>query len=283
MSNGPHRAATELALSSTTPKPSSPSEPAAQAATAPAMDPEATDKAGASREKRGPLHIGITAVSPEGSALCYRELFRYASSLIGDSGHPTVTMHNLPFEQYLAAVERDDWHAIGEMLLKSAHALKQAGAEFAICPDNVMQHGLHLAEHGSPLPWMTMTEMVASAIAADGRKIVGLVGTRMVMFGSTYQTHLGLKGIKVIVPDAMDAAAIDGIIFEQLVHGQVLDESREIFAGVIKKLQDKGAEGLIAGFSESGLILSRETCVIPMYDPVGLLAHGAVARSIADC
>lgn len=227
-----------------------------------------------------PKHIGITAVSPEGSALCYTEIFRRASTLIGDSGHPVVSMHNLPFEQYLAAAERDDWHAIGEMLLASAKALAAAGAEFAICPDNVMQHGIHLAEHASPLPWMTMTEMVASAIAADGRKVVGLVGTRMVMFGSTYQTHLGLKGIKVIVPDAMDGAAIDGIIFEQLIHGKVLPESREVFAQIIAKLQDRGAEGLIAGFSESGLILSEATCPLPMYDPVGLLAHGAVSRAV---
>src|SRR5690606_31478003 len=56
-------------------------------------------------------HIGIAAVSPEGSALCYREIFRHAKRLIGERGHPPVTLHNEPFEEYISAALRDDWHA----------------------------------------------------------------------------------------------------------------------------------------------------------------------------
>jgi len=249
------------------PADSAPSRPASSAA--------------AAKPRTGPRHIGIVGVSPEGSSLCYREVLRYASTLIGDVGHPTVSVHNLPFERYLSAVERDDWHTVGELLKQSAAALAAGGAEFAICPDNVMQHGIYLAEHGSALPWLTMTEIVASAVSADSRKIVGLIGTRMVTLGSAYQTHLGLKQVKVIVPDLTDAQAIDSIIFEELVHGVVRQESRETFAKVIGKLQEKGAEGLIVGFSESGLIIDGAVSSLPIYDPVGLLAHASVMRSVA--
>jgi aspartate racemase len=139
-------------------------------------------------------HIGIAAVSPEGSALCYREIFRYASRIMGERGHPRVTIHNEPLEAYVDAVRRDDWHTVGELLLKSARLLAAAGAEFCIVPDNLMQHGVHLAESLSPIPWLTMIELVSERVARDGRRSVGLIGTKMVMFGSTYQTHLGIRG-----------------------------------------------------------------------------------------
>ena len=225
-------------------------------------------------------HIGIVAVSPEGSALCYRELFRYALHHVGDRGHPVVSMHGEPFENYLAALAKDDWHAIGELLLKSARALKAAGAEFCICPDNVAQNGIHLIESASPLPWLTMTEMVTNAVARDERQVVGLIGTKMVMHGSTYQALLGLKRIKVIVPDGPDADALNAIIFGELVHGDVVPESRQRIIEIIEKLKDKGAEGLIMAFSEGALMLDAYNSPLPIYDPVGLLAHGALGRSL---
>ena len=232
-----------------------------------------------SPELRRAKHIGIAAVSPEGSALCYRELFRYAIHHVGEKGHPTVSMHGEPFEEYLAAIVRDDWHTIGELLLKSARALKAAGAEFCICPDNLAQNGIHLIESVSPLPWLTMTEMVTHAVAKDGRKIIGLIGTNMVMHGSPYQALLGLEGIKVIVPEKADADVLNTIIFGELVHGDVLPESRARIINITEKLKAKGAEGLILAFSEGALVIDSYNSPLPIYDPVGLLAHGALARS----
>ena len=229
-----------------------------------------------------PKHIGIAAVSPEGSAFCYREIFRYAGQILGDSGHPVVSMHGEPFEKYLAAVLRDDWHAVGELLLKSSRVLAAAGAEFCITPDNVMQHGVHLAEHQSPIPWMTMTDLVAESVVSDGRKTVGLVGTRMVMFGSTYQTLLGIKGVKVIVPKGEDAEEMDGIIFRELVHGEVNPKSQRSMVEIIARLRDAGAEGVVLGFSESSLLVNAGNSPLPVYDPVGLLAHSAVMHAVGQ-
>lgn len=199
-------------------------------------------------------HIGIVAVSPEGSALCYREILRRATALVGDSGHPIVSLHNQPFELYLNAVMRDDWHAIGYLLRRSAEVLARAGAEFCITPDNVVQHGVQLAESGSPVPWLTMTGLVAERVAADGRRVVGVIGTKMVMFGSTYQTHLGMRGVKVIAPAADDAEAIESIIFRELVHGEIHPASRERLVGAVKRLADRGADGVVIASSELPLI-----------------------------
>ncbi len=221
-------------------------------------------------------HIGIVAVSPEGSALCYREIFRRAGAIMGDSGHPLVTLHNEPFERYLQAVLKDDWHTVGEMLTRSAKILAAAGADFCITPDNVMQHAVQLAEVGSPIPWLTMTDMVANAVVAKGCKRVGLIGTKLVMFGSTYQTHLGLKGIRVGVPSPEDADEIDAIIFRELVHGTIVEASRERMLVAIKRLADAGCEGVILGCSEAPLLITSESSPIPVFDATGLLADGAL-------
>jgi aspartate racemase len=227
-----------------------------------------------------PKHIGIVAVSPEGSALCYRDISRYLSHLVGDAGHPIVTLHNEPFEHYMQALVRDDWHAIGELLLRSARTLAKAGAEFVITPDNVMQHGVHLVETHAPVPWLKMTELVAHAVTNDRRRTVGVIGTKLVTFGSAYQTILGIRGVKVIAPEARDAHFIDTLIFSELVHGQVRDESRRQLLDVVARLVERGAEAIILGSTEIPLLLDRDNAPVPVYDSVQLLAEGAVRYSL---
>lgn len=225
-------------------------------------------------------HFGIVGVSPEGTALCYREIFRYARRVLGEHGHPAVTIHNLPFEQYVEAARRDDWPAVGDLLRRSADLLAAAGAEFCIVPDNLMQHGIHWAESGSRIPFLAMTDLVAEAVVEDRRGVVGLIGTRQVMSGSTYQTVLGLRGIRVLAPDDADADAIDRIIYNELVYGLTRRESTQAVADAVRRLADRGCEGLILGLSEGGLLLGGDALALPVYDAVGLLAQGALRRSL---
>lgn len=227
-----------------------------------------------------PKHIGIAAVSPEGSALCYREVFRQASRLLGDKGHPRITLHNEPFELYLEAALKSDWHQVGELLRRSADVLAAAGAEFCITPDNLMQNGVHLAEVGSKIPWLKMTDVVADAVARDQRKRVGLVGTKLVMFGSAYQTHLGLKGVELFVPTEEQASEVDAIIFRELVKGVVRPASRQRVVDVIYSLADRGCEGVILGCTEAPLVVTSETAPLPVYDSTTLLAQAAVEYAL---
>lgn len=228
-----------------------------------------------------PKHIGIAAVSPEGSALCYREVFRQASRIIGDTGHPRITLHNEPFELYLEAALRSDWHKVGELLRRSADVLAAAGAQFCVTPDNLMQNGVHLAEVGSKIPWLTMTDAVADAVARDQRKRVGLVGTKLVMYGSAYQTHLGLRGIELFVPTEEQVSEIDTIIFRELVKGVVRPASRQRMLDVICSLADRGCEGVILGCTEAPLVITAETAPLPVYDSTTLLAQAAVRAALA--
>ncbi len=225
-------------------------------------------------------HIGIAAASPEGSSLCYREVFRHAQRLVGDAGHPRVSLHNEPLENYLAAVERDDWHTVGELLLTSAIALHRSGAEFCIAPDNLLQPGVIMAEPRSPIPWLKMTDLVAHSVLADGRTCVGLIGARRVMFGSTYQTLLGIRGVKVVAPDPHDAEMFDRVIFSELVHGTVTLQSQRDWIEAISRLQDRGCQGVILGCTEAPLLIAPGQSPLPVYDSTALLAEGAARHAL---
>jgi aspartate racemase len=227
-------------------------------------------------------HIGIAAVSPEGSALCYRDIFRYAAKRMGDRGHPIVSLHNQPLEMYVTAVLKDDWHTVGELLAKSAKVLAAAGAEFCIVPDNLMQHGVHLAESNSPIPWLTMTDLVTEAIVHDKRKTIGLIGTKMVTYGSTYQTHLGLKGVQVLVPEPQEAEEVDAIIFRELLYGVSRAESTRRVVDVLNRLKSNGCEGVILASTEIPLIIGADNSPLPVYDSTQLLAEGAVRYALNE-
>lgn len=225
-------------------------------------------------------HIGIVAVSPEGAALFYRQIFRRAAHMLEPHDHPRVTLHNEPLALYIDAVKAGDWHTVGDLLRRSAEILAAAGAAFCITPDNAVQHAIQLAEAGSPIPWLTMPELVAKAVELDGRKVVGLIGTKMVTTGSTYQTILGLRGIQVLAPEADESDAMDRIIFSELIYGEIRPQSQAAVLLIIEHLARRGCEGVILGSSEAPLLVTQENAALPIYDAADLLARGAVQRAM---
>lgn len=227
-------------------------------------------------------HIGIVGVSPEGAALSYRQIFRQAARKLDPHDHPRVTMHNEPLALYIDAVRAGDWHRVGDLLRRSAEILARAGAEFCLTPDNAVQHGVHLAEVGSPIPWLTMTDLVSKAVERDGRRTVGLIGTKMVTTGSTYQTFLGLKGITLLAPEPEEADTLDRIIFSELIFGTIRPDSQHTVLHIIDHLHERGCEGVILGCSEAPLLVTPENCRLPLYDAADLLAAGAVEQAISN-
>lgn len=225
-------------------------------------------------------HIGIVAASPEGAALFYRQISRQASRLLPPHEHPAISIHNEPLALYIDAIRGDDWHTVGRLLRKSAEFLSRCGAAFAISPDNAVQHGIHLAEVGSPIPWLAMPDLVGTRIQADKRTKVGLIGTRMVTTGSTYQTLLGIRGIHVTAPDSREADLLDEIIFGELIYGTIRPESQRAVLGVIQNLARRGCEGVILGCSEAPLLVTPENAGLPIYDAADILAEEAVRHAM---
>ncbi len=221
-------------------------------------------------------HIGIVAVSPEGAACCYRQLFRHASVKLPADQHPVVSIYNIPLALYIQAVRSDDWRLVGQLLRESAQKLADIGAEFCFTPDNAVQHAVQLADVSSPIPWIKMTDAVADAIARDERTTVGVIGTRYVTSGSVYQTDLGIKGIKLVRPDDDDVDMLDRVIFDELIYGSICDKSRAEVMEVVDRLKKRGCEGLILGCSEAPLMISATTSPLPLYDASDIIAERAM-------
>ena len=224
-------------------------------------------------------HIGIVGVSPEGAALCFRQIARHAGLALEPHLHPTITVHNFPFADYLDAIRRDDWRAVGALLRDSAIKLADAGAEFCFSPDNAVQHAVQLAEVGCPIPWLKMTDAVGEAIAHDGRKTVGVIGTKVVTCGSVYQTDLGMRGIKLVRPDDDDTDRLESIIFDELVYGSIVEQSRKDLLGIVARLADRGCEGVILGCSEAPLAITPGESPLPLYNAAEIMAERAVLHA----
>jgi len=229
-------------------------------------------------------HIGIAAVSPGGAAFFGQALTRQFGKLSREGcsprDWPRISMHNEPIGLYLDALEQRDWMRVGALLQRSAEVLAQCGASFCITPDNAVQHGIHLAEVGSPIPWITMPELVADALAETGCKTVGIIGTKMVTTGSTYQTMLGLRGIQLLAPEPDEIDDLDNIILKELIYGEQKPASQQRVQQITEHFARRGCTGVILGCSEAPMVLTAETSPIAVYDAAEILADGAVHRAI---
>lgn len=235
----------------------------------------------AERVLRVTKHIGIVGVSPEGAALFHRQISRHASRLLPPSAHPRITLHNEPLAQYIDALRRQEWEIVAQLLRRSAELVVRCGAQLVTTPDNVVIHAVHMAQVGSPVPWVTMPDLVAKAIMADGKKKVGIVGTKLVTESSTYQTPLGLHGIHVFAPEPAEADLIEEIIFGELIYGHARPESRAAMIGVVNSFAQRGCDGVILASSEVPLVVTPETTPLKLYDPLDILAEGAVRAAMA--
>lgn len=190
-------------------------------------------------------------------------------------------MHNEPFGLYLDALRERDWMRVGTLLRRSADKLAGCGATFCLTPDNAVQHGIHVAEVGSAIPWVTMPDLVADALVEAQCQTVGIIGTKMVTAGSTYQTLLGLRGVQVLAPEPEEIDDLDRIIFSELIFGQQKPVSQARVMQIVENFASRGCTGVILGCSEAPLVVTPETSPISVFDAAEILAVGAVAKAIA--
>jgi aspartate racemase len=223
-----------------------------------------------------PKHIGIVAVSAEGAALCYRTICAEGAALLGPHRHPQVSMHTYPLSDYMEHVEAGRWEAAGQLLLRSARLLVDAGAEILICPDNTLHEALDLVRTQSPAPWLHIAEEVAAVATARRFTHLGVLGTRYLMEGPVYRSTLARVDIGCEIPDAAHRERINAIIFSELVNGRFEDEARQYFQQVIAELGERGCDAVVLGCTEIPLLISEADSPLPTLDSTRILARAAL-------
>jgi len=226
-------------------------------------------------------HIGIVACSAEGAALCYRTICIEGPNLIGERyAHPEVTVHTHNFSEYMRYIEAGDWEKVGGLMLSSAGIVAEAGAQFAICPDNTIHQAFGLVIEKSPIPWLHIAEEVAAEAKRRGFKRLGVLGTRFLMEGPVYAEKLAAAGIEHVIPGAEEREYINTVIFDELVCGRFTAEARANFERIIAGLKEQGCDAVVLGCTEIPLLLTQEGLSLPALDSTRLLARAALKKAV---
>jgi aspartate racemase len=225
-------------------------------------------------------HVGIVACSAEGAALCYRTFCAEGAQLLGPYDHPEVSMHTLSLKQYVERLTHNDLRGIAELMLRSAHRLAAAGAEFLICPDNTIHQALPLLQARSPLPWLHIAEVVANAAAELGFRRLALTGTRWLIESDVYPGRLAARGVDFLRPTLDECDEINRIIMDELVFGVHKPESVAYLQQTIARMKNAGCDAVLLGCTEIPLILSDANSPLPTLDSTRLLARAALNRAL---
>jgi aspartate racemase len=228
-------------------------------------------------------HIGIVGCSAEGAALCYRTICLEAEPLMGKHAHPEVTLHTISLAEYMKPIDAgSDWQSVGEIMLRSAEALKRAGADFLICPDNTIHQAMPFVVPRSPLPWLHIAEEVGKEARRRGFKKLGITGTKFLVSGPVYPEKLEQLGVSYVRPNLQQQEQINTIIFEELVRGQQKAESRAYLQGVIAELKGQGCDAVVLGCTELPLLISDRESPLPTLDSTRLLARAALRHALEN-
>jgi aspartate racemase len=227
-----------------------------------------------------PRHIGIVACSAEGAALCYRTICAEGAHLLGAHDHPEISMHSHSLAQYVACLSRGDWPGIGELMLSSADKLARTGAEFLVCPDNTIHQALPYVEPRSPLPWLSIVDVVADQAVERGFRRLGLTGTRWLVDSEVYPDKLAARGVEYLRPQTAERDEINRIIMDELVNGLFTPEALAYFQHVIERMKGQGCDAVVLGCTEIPLIVNDSNSSLPTLDSTRLLARAALRRSV---
>ena len=225
-------------------------------------------------------HIGIVAGSAEGAALCYRTICLEAPAVMGEHNHPEITMNSVPLAAHMRYVRANDWEALAGILAASAHKVAQAGANFAICPDNTYHQSFKYLIPQSPIPWIHIAGAVADEAQRSGYRRLGILGTKYLTESSVYPEALAEYKIEREIPEAADREKINQIIFKELVNGIFLETSRLYFNEVAEELKGRGCDAVVLGCTEIPLIVNPEDTPLPTLDSTRLLARAALKKAL---
>ena len=225
-------------------------------------------------------HIGIVAGSAEGAALCYRTICLEAPAIMGEHNHPEITMNSMPMAEHMPHIRANNWEAVADLLAASTRKLAQAGADFAICPDNTYHQSFKYLIPQSPIPWLHIAGAVAEEASRLGYVRLGILGTKYLTESDVYPEALAGFNIRREIPDEADRERINEIIFKELVNGIFPEASRLYFNDVSEKLKQRGCDAVVLGCTEIPLIVRPDDTPLPTLDSTRLLARAALRKAL---
>jgi len=222
----------------------------------------------------------IGGMSWESTATYYKIINETVKEKLGGLHSAKCILYSVDFQEIEECQANGNWEKSGEILGEAAYNLEKAGADFIVICTNTMHKVVNQIKEKISIPILHIAEMTAEKILEKGLKNIALLGTKYTMEQDFYKSKLIEKGINVIIPDKNDIEIINEVIYDELCLGTINSDSKKKFLEIVDKLRNKGAEGIILGCTEIGLLIKNEDTDVPLFDTAIIHAEQAAIYSI---
>ena len=217
----------------------------------------------------------IGGMSWESTITYYQLLNEAAKERLGGLHSAKILLYSVDFFEVEALMSRGDWDQAADLLGGVAERLERAGADFVLICTNTLHKVAPQVQSRIGVPLVHIAEAAADELLAQGISRVALLGTKYTMTQDFYREKLTRRGIDVLIPEGDDIELVNRVIFDELCLGIVREPSRAEYIRVIEALQHRGAQGVLLGCTELGLIVSQSDIELPLYDTTVIHAKKA--------
>lgn len=221
----------------------------------------------------------IGGMSWESTVTYYQILNETVKQELGGLHSAKCILYSVDFQEIEECQANGDWQKSAEILSKAACSLEKAGADFIVICTNTMHKVVEEIQSHIHIPVLHIAKATANILKKNHINKVGLLGTKYTMQQDFYKQVLIDQGIEVIIPDKEDINTVNQVIYNELCLGQIKDKSKRAYIQIINNLKDKGAQGIILGCTEIGLLIKQEDTQMPLFDTA--LIHAKEAAFIA--
>lgn len=224
----------------------------------------------------------IGGMSWESSSEYYRIINKAVKAKLGGLHSAKCILYSVDFAEVEILQRQNRWSDAAEILIGAAKSLENGGADFLIICANTMHKVADDVQAQVRIPLLHIADVTAKQVKQAGIRKVGLLGTRYTMEEDFYTKRLRDKfTLDVLIPNAEDRQFVNQVIFDELVLGKICQSSKRQFIHIIERLVNKGAEGIILGCTEIGLLIKDEDCRVPIFDTTKIHALAAVDYSLS--
>jgi len=218
----------------------------------------------------------IGGMSWESTESYYRLINEGIKNKLGGLHSADLLIHSVDFAPIGELQAVGAWTELGTMMANSGERLQAAGAQGLLIATNTMHKVVSDVEAATNLPIIHIADATAKEIEKQDLTKIALLGTQFTMTQDFYKQRLIDVGLQVLLPESEARAEVHRVIYDELCKGQILDSSRRYYRQVITDLAAQGAEGVILGCTEIGLLIKQTDSPIPVFDTTAIHAAAAV-------
>ncbi|MBR2726841.1 MAG: aspartate/glutamate racemase family protein [Solobacterium sp.] len=224
----------------------------------------------------------IGGMSWESTVPYYQIINEIVKNKLGGLHSARLILYSVEFAEIEEIQSAGQWDTAAEVLGDAARKLEACGADYIVICTNTMHKVAPQIQRMISVPVIHIADATAEVLKQDGIRRIALLGTRYTMTQDFYKQRLIDQGFEVLIPEEKDIEPVNRIIFEELCVGEIKDESRKEYQRIIQDLKDRGAEGVILGCTEIGMLIKPEDSVLPVYDTTLIHAQAAAEAALAE-